>query len=299
MSDSIAPSLPSDLVLEPLVRAALAEDVGSGDLTTLATVSELAQATAVIRAKAAGVIAGLPVAARVFAAVDPLVRFEACVAEGASVGSGDVVARLHGPARGILTGERVALNFLQHLSGIATRTATLVSLVAGTRARLIDTRKTVPGMRALAKYAVRVGGGHNHRHGLYDGVLIKENHIAAAGGVGEAIRRARAAAPHTSRVEIEVESFDQIPEALDAGADVLLLDNMSPEMMREAVRRIGGRALTEASGDVREATVAAVAASGVDLISVGALTHSVTALNLSLRLELLGQAERLLGETAV
>jgi nicotinate-nucleotide pyrophosphorylase (carboxylating) len=286
MSRALPPSLPSDLILEPLLRAALAEDVGSGDLTTLATVPAEAQATATIVAKAAGVIAGLPVAARVFALTDPEVSFEAVVAEGATAERGTTVARLWGPARGILTGERVALNFLQHLSGIATRTAKLVELVAGTGARIVDTRKTVPGMRALAKYAVRVGGGQNHRHGLYDAILIKENHIAAAGGVGEAIRRARAAAPHTGRIEIEVESLDQLPEALDAGAEILLLDNMSPELMREAVRRIGGRALTEASGNVNEATVAAVAAAGVDLISVGSLTHSVTALDLSLRLEL-------------
>jgi nicotinate-nucleotide pyrophosphorylase (carboxylating) len=292
MSRALPPSLPSDLILEPLLRAALAEDVGSGDLTTLATVPAEAQATATIVAKAAGVIAGLPVAARVFALTDAEVSFEAVVAEGAAAESGTTLARLCGPARGILTGERVALNFLQHLSGIATRTAKLVELTAGTGARIVDTRKTVPGLRALAKYAVRVGGGQNHRHGLYDAILIKENHIAAAGGVGEAIRRARAAAPHTGRIEIEVESLDQIPEALDAGAEILLLDNMSPELMREAVRRIGGRALTEASGNVNEATVAIIAGTGVDLISVGSLTHSVTALDLSLRLELVAAEER-------
>lgn len=298
MSRALPPSLPSDLILEPLLRAALAEDVGSGDLTTLATVPAEAQAAATIVAKAAGVIAGLPVAARVFALTDPEVSFEAVVAEGATAESGTTVARLCGPARGILTGERVALNFLQHLSGIATRTAKLVELIAGTGARIVDTRKTVPGMRALAKYAVRVGGGQNHRYGLYDAILIKENHIAAAGGIGEAIRRARSAAPHTGRIEIEVESLDQIPEALDAGAEILLLDNMSPELMREAVRRIGGRALTEASGNVNEATVAAVAAAGVDLISVGSLTHSVTALDLSLRLGLVVPEERSPGAIA-
>jgi nicotinate-nucleotide pyrophosphorylase (carboxylating) len=287
MSDHLPPSLPSELILEPLLRAALAEDVGPWDLTTLATVPEDVPASATITAKAPGVIAGLPVSARVFALVDHQVRFEAAVAEGGVVAAGACVARLRGPARAILTGERVALNFLQYLSGIATRTARFVDLVAGTHARIVDTRKTVPGLRALAKYAVRVGGGQNHRHGLYDAILIKENHIAAAGGLGEAIRRARATAPHTGRVEVEVETLDQIPEALAAGADVLLLDNMDVETMREAIRRIGGRALTEASGGVSEATVAAIAAAGVDLISVGALTHSVTALDLSLRLELL------------
>jgi nicotinate-nucleotide pyrophosphorylase (carboxylating) len=277
---------PSDIILEPLLRTALAEDIGSGDITTLATVSESLQATATIVAKAPGVIAGLPIAARVFALVDPSVRFQASVGEGEEVVAGQQIASLEGPARPILTGERVALNYLQHLSGIATRTATFVRLIAGTRARIVDTRKTVPGMRALAKYAVRVGGGDNHRHGLYDAVLIKENHITAAGGVGEAIRRARALAPHTSRVEIEIERLDQLEEALGAGADIVLLDNMDPETLEQAVRRVNGRALVEASGGVTEATVAAIAATGVDLISVGALTHSVTALDLSLRLHL-------------
>jgi len=281
------PALPPEWDLEPLLRAALAEDVGAGDVTTLATVPADRQGEASIRAKAAGVICGLPVAARVFVLVEPRVRFTPEVAEGARVAPGDLVARLEGPARGILTGERVALNLLQHLSGIATRTAGFVARVQGTKARIVDTRKTLPGLRALAKYAVRVGGGHNHRYGLYDGVLIKENHIAAAGGVGEAVRRARAYAPHTGRIEVEVERLDQIDEALAAGADVLLLDNMELATLREAVRRVAGRALLEASGNMTEERVAEVAAAGVDLISVGALTHSVTALDLSLRLGLI------------
>lgn len=280
------PALPPDLLLEPILRAALAEDVGGGDLTTVATVAPQARATATITAKAAGVICGLPIAARVFALVDPDVRFVPEVAEGAAVAPGECVARVEGPARAILTGERVALNFLQHLSGIATATAAFVRRVEGTPARILDTRKTVPGLRLLAKYAVRVGGGQNHRHGLYDGVLIKENHIAAAGGVAEAVRRARAATPHTCRVEVEIERLDQIDEALAAGADLLLLDNVDLPTIREALRRISGRALVEVSGGITLEDVAQIAATGVDFISVGQLTHSVTALDLSLRLNL-------------
>jgi nicotinate-nucleotide pyrophosphorylase (carboxylating) len=204
--------------------------------------------------------------------------------EGAAVRPGETVARVFGRAHPILTGERVALNFLQQLSGIATRTARFVALVQGTRARITDTRKTVPGLRVLAKYAVRAGGGHNHRLGLYDAVLIKENHAAAAGGIGPAVTHARAYAPHTMRIEVEVRDLREVDQALDAGADVLLLDNFTVEQIREAVEKIGSRALTEASGGITEENVAAIAAAGVDVISVGALTHSVTALDLSLLL---------------
>jgi nicotinate-nucleotide pyrophosphorylase (carboxylating) len=271
-------------LLDQIVRAALAEDVGAGDVTTLATVPAEAHAEAQIVAKATGVIAGLPVAQRVFQHLDPAVEFRAVVADGASVRPGETVARVFGRAHPILTGERVALNFLQHLSGIATRTRQFVTLVQGTRARITDIRKTVPGLRVLAKYAVRVGGGHNHRLGLYDAILIKENHAAAAGGIGPAVTRARAYAPHTMRIETEVRDLREIDEALDAGADVLLLDNFTVEQIREAVEKIGSRALTEASGGITEENVAAIAAAGVDIISVGALTHSVTALDLSLLL---------------
>jgi nicotinate-nucleotide pyrophosphorylase (carboxylating) len=194
------------------------------------------------------------------------------------------VARIFGRAHPILTGERVALNFLQHLSGIATKTARFVNLVQGTRARIVDTRKTVPGLRVLAKYAVRVGGGHNHRLGLFDAILIKENHVAAAGGIGAAVNKARAFAPHTIRIEVEARDMREVDQALDAGADVILLDNMSPEQIRAAVEHIGARALTEASGGITEENVAEIAATGIDIISVGALTHSVTALDLSLLL---------------
>ena len=267
-----------------LIELALDEDVGAGDITSAATVLPDAVAVAEIRAKEAGVLAGLPIAARVFHSVDAHVEFVALAGDGQLVTPGEVVCRIQGRARSILTGERVALNFLQHLSGIATRTRSLVALVQGTNARLADTRKTVPGMRSLAKYAVRVGGGHNHRHGLYDAVLIKENHIAAAGGVAEAIRRARALAPHTTRVEIEAETLEQVRTALDAGADILLLDTMELDTLRQSVALCQGRALTEASGGVTEATLRDIAETGVDIISVGALTHSVKALDLSLRI---------------
>jgi nicotinate-nucleotide pyrophosphorylase (carboxylating) len=276
-------NLPLSLdALDRVVSDALTEDVGVGDMTTLATVSAEAHAEAQIIARAGGIIAGLPVAQRVFHRLDPAVEFRPQVNEGAGVRPGQTVARVFGRAHPILTGERVALNFLQHLSGIATRTAHFVQLVHGTRARITDTRKTAPGMRALAKYAVRVGGGSNHRLGLYDAVLIKENHIAAAGGIGGAVNKARAYAPHTMRIEVEARDMREVDQALDAGADVILLDNMSVEQIRAAVEHIGARALTEASGGVTEETVADIAATGVDIISVGALTHSVTALDLSL-----------------
>jgi len=271
-------------LLDRVVQEALAEDVGAGDITTVATVPVEAHAEAQIVAKAAGIIAGLPVAQRVFYHLDPAVEFRPVVGEGAAVRAGETVARLFGRAHPILTGERVALNFLQHLSGIATHTARFVALVQGTRARITDTRKTVPGLRVLAKYAVRVGGGHNHRLGLYDAVLIKENHAAAAGGIAAAVARARGFAPHTMRIEVEVRDMREVEEALAAGADILLLDNLTAEQIRPIVEHIGARALTEASGGITEENVVAIAAAGVDIISVGALTHSVPALDLSLLL---------------
>jgi len=268
--------------VQALIALALAEDLGAGDVTTEATVPAATTASARLVAREAGVIAGLPLAAEVFRRVDERLVFAAGVADGDSVAPGAVVAEISGPARGILTGERLALNFLQHLSGIATRTRRFVDLVAGTQARILDTRKTVPGLRVLAKYAVRMGGGENHRQGLFDGVLIKDNHLAAAGGVLPAVECARAAAPAGMKVEVEVETLAQTREALAAGADILLLDNMSPALLREAVALCQGKALTEASGGVTEETVAAIAATGVDFISVGALTHSVRALDLAL-----------------
>lgn len=265
-----------------LIDAALAEDLGAGDVTTEALVPPTAEAEAVLRTRLAGVIAGLGVAEAVFRRLDPQVVFEQGVAEGEEVVAGTVLATVRGRARALLSGERVALNFLQHLSGIATFTRAYVRAIAGTRARIVDTRKTTPGLRMLEKYAVRVGGGHNHRFGLSDGVLVKDNHLTVVGSLTQAIRRARQKVHHLLRVEVEVESLDQVREALAAGADILLLDNMSLEALREAVRLAQGRALTEASGGITLDNVAAVAATGVDFISVGALTHSAPALDIGL-----------------
>lgn len=270
------------LQYEPLLRAALDEDIGAGDITTLLTVPEAATARAVMLAKAEGVVAGLDVAARAFTLVEPAAQWEARARDGDAVTPGTPLATILGPARGLLTAERVALNFAQRLSGVATLTARYVAAVAGTPARIVDTRKTTPGLRTLEKYAVRAGGGHNHRIGLYDAVLIKDNHLAAGGGVAATVRRAREQAPHTMRVEVECKTLDQVDQGIAAGADILLLDNMDLEMLREAVRRVGGRALTEASGGVNLGTVRAIAETGVDLISVGALTHSAPALDISL-----------------
>ncbi len=239
-------------------------------------------ARAVVRAKAEGVVAGLPVAARAFTLVEPSVAWEPYVSDADRVRPGMALATVPGPARALLTAERVALNSVQRLSGVASLTARYVLAVAGTGARIVDTRKTTPGLRALEKYAVRVGGGHNHRIGLYDAVLIKDNHLAAGGGVGATVWRARERAPHTMRIEVECKTLAQVDEALAAGADVILLDNMDLGALGEAVRRVGGRALTEASGGVNLNTVAAIARTGVDLISVGALTHSAPALDISL-----------------
>ena len=268
--------------VEELIALALAEDVGEGDVTTTSTVPLEAQSRARIIAREAGTLAGMPVAERVFRSVDPCIRVECILNDGADLASESVVAQITGSSRGILTGERVALNFLQHLSGIATLTATFVKQVEGTNARILDTRKTIPGMRALAKYAVRTGGGQNHRFGLFDGVLIKDNHLLAAGGVAEAVSRARAVAPEGMRVEVEVETLTQVEQALEAGADILLLDNMPLDLLRQSVSLCRSRALTEASGGVTMETVRPIAETGVDYISIGALTHSAPALDLSM-----------------
>ena len=272
--------------LEDLVRRALLEDIGTGDITTLLTVPEGTQARAQIIAKSDGVIAGLPVMAEVFGQVDAGLQFTAIADEGEGVTAGALLAEVRGEARSILTAERVALNFLQRLSGIATKTAQFVVLVVGTEARIVDTRKTTPGLRVLEKYAVRVGGGHNHRFGLYDAVLIKDNHIAASGGITAAVQAAFAHAPHTMTVTVECDTLAQVQEAAEAGADIILLDNMTPEQLREAVEIVDGQAATEASGGVNENTVAEIAATGIGIISVGALTHSAVALNISLDLTL-------------
>ncbi|WP_334110605.1 carboxylating nicotinate-nucleotide diphosphorylase [Thermodesulfitimonas autotrophica] len=270
--------------LDRLIDMALREDLGPGDITTESIVPETLWARAEFIAKEEGVVAGLPVAGRVFRRLDPETEFRAEVAEGSAVKAGAVLAVVAGRARTILTGERVALNFVRHLSGIATRTRRLVAAVEGLRAVVLDTRKITPGLRALEKYAVRAGGGRNHRFGLFDGILIKDNHIRAAGGIREAVARARARAPHTLKVEVEVQSLDEVEEALAAGADIIMLDNMPVAAMREAVRCIGGRALVEASGGITEENVREVAATGVDFISAGALTHSARALDISLEI---------------
>jgi nicotinate-nucleotide pyrophosphorylase (carboxylating) len=282
---------PSGLLIDRLIENALAEDVGPGDITTLATIPPGTRATAVLVGKQPGVLAGLPVARRVFEHLDPGVTFEVLCAEGEAIAAGDRLARLTGAAQALLTGERVALNFLQHLSGIATQTAALLKQLEGLPTRLVDTRKTVPGLRTLAKYAVRAGGGHNHRLGLYDAVLIKDNHITAAGGIASAVARARAVAPHTMRVEVEADTLAQVEEALAAGADIILLDNMDLDTMRRAVALCRGRALTEASGGINAATLRPAAETGVDLISVGALTHSVEAIDISLDFSATASAE--------
>lgn len=276
---------------EAIVDLALAEDIGGGDVTTLATVPADAQATATLTAKAAGVISGIEVAGAVFRRVDPAVAYRVRIADGGRVAPGDAIAEVAGPARSVLTAERVALNLLQRLSGVATATAAYADAIRGTRARIVDTRKTTPGLRALEKAAVRDGGGHNHRFGLADGVLIKDNHLAAIGGadpVGQAVKQAREWAPHTLRVEVEVTTLAEVERAATARADVILLDNMSVPTMREAVALVAGRALLEASGGVTLATVRAIAETGVDLISVGALTHSAPALDISLEFALGG-----------
>lgn len=272
------------LELTALIDRCLAEDIGTGDLTTNAVVPEGAVACGYIVAGEPGVIAGLPVAEAVFRRLDPAVRFQTRVSDGGRVERGTVVAAVCGRARVILTGERLALNFLQRLSGIATKTARLAELIAGEKARIVDTRKTTPGLRMLEKYAVRVGGGGNHRFGLYDAVLIKDNHIKAAGGIAAAVQLARRGCPHTAKIEVEVEDLAGVKEALESRADIIMLDNMTPGEMREAVNLVAGRALIEASGGIREENIRAVANAGVDLISVGALTHSAPSLDISLDL---------------
>jgi nicotinate-nucleotide pyrophosphorylase (carboxylating) len=273
-------------VIRDAVARALAEDVGQGDLTTLAVIPAVARAKALVVMREPGVVAGLPVLEAVFAAVDPALAVERHVAEGDSVAAGAVLARVAGSARAILTGERVALNLLQRLCGIATLTARYAAAVRGLPVRILDTRKTTPGLRALEKYAVRAGGGANHRFGLYDAIMLKDNHLAllAAHGVGlgAAVARARAASGPMVRIEVEAETVEQARAAAEAGADLILLDNMRPAMLCESVAAVAGRARLEASGGITLETVRAVAETGVDYISVGALTHSARALDIGL-----------------
>jgi len=276
------PSLPR-IMIEPLVRMALLEDLGrAGDLTTDAIVPGGHHATTRLVARQPGVVAGIELARLAFQLIDPAIEMHVERNDGAAVAPGDVIATLAGPARGILTAERVALNFLCRLSGIATATASIAAAIKDSKAKVVCTRKTTPGLRAIEKYAVRVGGGSNHRFGLDDAVLIKDNHVAIAGGVTEALKRAKIGVGHLVKIELEVDTLDQLREALDQGVDAVLLDNMNPETLTKAVAMVAGRAITEASGRITPATAPSIAATGVDLISIGWLTHSVSILDIGL-----------------
>ncbi len=268
--------------LQRIIQAALQEDIGTGDVTTLATVDPSVVSRAELVAKEEFVLAGIKVAEQVFRTLDAEISFEALVEDGQPVKRGDVLAWIKGPASILLQGERVSLNLLQRMCGIATLTAKFVEEVAGTKATIVDTRKTMPGLRVLDKYSVRVGGGTNHRTSLYDGVLIKENHIRAAGGITAAVERARKTIPHTLKIEVETTSLEEVAAALESGADIIMLDNMGLKQMEEAVALIDGKAKAEASGGVNLETVRAIAETGVDLISVGALTHSCRAVDISM-----------------
>jgi nicotinate-nucleotide pyrophosphorylase (carboxylating) len=267
------------------IAAWVAEDVGRGDRTTESVVPPEATGRARIEAREEAVLAGLDVASLCFDAAGGGVEVDVLFRDGERVGAGQTVARLAGSLRSILTGERTALNLLARLSGVATITSRYVDAVRSTPVQIVDTRKTTPGMRTLEKYAVRVGGGSNHRHGLDDGVLIKDNHIVAAGSIVEAVRRARAGVPHGLRIEVEVTTLEELDEAVSAGADAVLLDNMSPQQTAAAVGRAGGKVILESSGGITLDNVAAYAASGVDLISIGALTHSAPSIDLALEME--------------
>ena len=274
------------IAVDELVRAALVEDCPYLDVTTEHMIEESATATGVLAAKADGVLCGLEPALRAFTLLDDTVSIERLRADGDRVQRGDVLARVSGWTRTLLKGERVALNLLQHLSGIATATAALVEQVASTRAVISDTRKTLPGLRMLQKYAVCCGGGRNHRFNLCDAAMLKDNHIDAGGGIGPAVARLRGRLGHTVKIEVETRTLDEVRQALAAGADIIMLDNMSPDLMRQAVALIGGRVPAEASGGIDADTIRAVAEAGVDIISVGALTHSVTALDIHMRIEI-------------
>jgi nicotinate-nucleotide pyrophosphorylase (carboxylating) len=273
--------------IDTLLRLALDEDIGTGDITTIACVPETAVSSGRFIAKEPGVISGLGVLKRVFEMLDESVSVTTLVSDGDTVNNGDVIATITGPSRAILTGERTALNFLQHMSAIATRTAEAVLEISGTKTKILDTRKTTPGLRAIEKYAVTCGGGTNHRYNLATGVLIKDNHIKAAGGITSAVKKAQleVSAPLELKIEVETETLEQVKEALEAGADIIMLDNMTPNLMTEAVKLINGQALTEASGNMGERDLKTIADTGVDYISIGALTHSVKAMDISLKFD--------------
>lgn len=264
---------------------ALAEDIGTGDITTLSIVPEDRMIQGRFLAKAQGVLCGTDVAAAVFHHIDPDINITFSFSDGQNVKSGDVIGTVSGRARGVLQGERLALNMMQRMSGIATKTSEAVARVAGFPVKILDTRKVTPGLRVFEKYAVRMGGGHNHRFSLADGVLIKDNHIKAAGSITAAVKAAKNYAPPTLKIEVETESLDQVAEALRAGADIIMLDNMSIEMMAQAVKLINRKALVEASGNMDEKDLSEVAGAGVDFISIGALTNSLKPLDISLKFE--------------
>ena len=271
---SVAPL--SNFIIEPLVRMALAEDLGrAGDITSDSTVPETARAAVVIAAREDGRIAGMDIAEAAFRIVDPNLTITRLIREGADVKKGDEVMKVEGRARSILTAERVALNFMGHMSGVATLTLKMVRAVGNHKAKIAATRKTLPGLRAVQKYAVMVGGGIPHRYGLDDAVLIKDNHIAMSGGVRNAIRNAKSHIGHTVKIEVEVDTLEQLAEVLEEGVDIVMLDNMTNEQMRKAVEMVAGRAMIEASGGVTLARIPEIAATGIDLISSGAITHSV------------------------
>ena len=272
--------------IDKIIELALEEDIGSGDITTLSTIPENTTAHGRFIAKQDTVICGIDIAEKVFHKIDPTVSFKAFFKDGDRVKCKDIIAETDGSARSMRSAERTALNIMQRLSGVASRTAECVEMIKGTKAKIADTRKTTPGMRALEKYAVRIGGGTNHRYNLADGVLIKDNHIAAAGSIENAVKNARRIIPHTLKIEVEVETFDQLNEALNAGADIIMLDNMSNEDMAKCVEITSGRALLEASGNMDRRNLREVAETGVDIISIGALTHTVKAADISLKFTL-------------
>ena len=268
--------------LQPKIIEWLNEDVGSGDITTENIIPQQAKTVGLIQAKQRGIVAGINVAGLVFTTLAPDIEFTPMVEDGDEVEPHTVLAKIEGDAHVILTGERLALNLLQHMSGIATLTSSYARLAEGTKAHVVDTRKTLPGLRMLEKYAIRVGGGRNHRMGLYDAVMIKDNHIKVAGGIKEAVQMTRNEISHTVKIEVETETLDQVKEALEAGADIIMLDNMSIDMIKEAVTLIDGRAIVEASGGVTKERLPAIAKAGVDIISIGALTNSAPILDISL-----------------
>jgi nicotinate-nucleotide pyrophosphorylase (carboxylating) len=272
--------------LVQFIEAALQEDIRSGDITTNSLIPADAQAVSLMRFRESGIVCGIEAAKSTFRLLDSNIGLKVLLDDGATVSAGEVALEIRGNARAILTAERVSLNIVQHLSGIASATAQYVKETAGTKARIVDTRKTTPGLRLLEKYAVRCGGGHNHRYALDDMILIKDNHIALCGGIENAVAKARKNVGHSVKVEVECDTLDQVREALQAGAELILLDNMLPSTLREAVEIVNGKALCEASGGINLQTVRGVAQSGVDIISVGALTHSVRALDVGLDIEI-------------